>query len=125
VESKQPSENQKESAGPQKKQVANKHPVWNSKISTPSGLKVVDLFDNCNFEIWAPQHPTHFLPNGRCDVLDIVAHKDVRLSEVRILNIWIHITDLSYFAFWIILRLGTFGYGLKIHRLYKRPGNIY
>jgi hypothetical protein len=54
-----------------------KHPVWSSNFSNPSGLKLVDLFVNCNFEISKPQHPTHFEPNGRCDVLDIVAHKDI------------------------------------------------
>jgi hypothetical protein len=32
-------------------------------------------------------HLTYFIPNGRGDVLDIVVHKDVRLSEVRILDI--------------------------------------
>jgi hypothetical protein len=63
-----------------------KHPVWNSKVSNPSGLKLLDLFVNCNFGISAPQHPTHFVPNGR-DVLDIVVHKDVRLSEVRVMDI--------------------------------------
>jgi endonuclease/exonuclease/phosphatase (EEP) superfamily protein YafD len=64
-----------------------KHPVWNSKVSNPRGLKLLDLFVNCNFEISAPQHPTHFLPNGRGDVLDIVIHKDVQLSEARVLDI--------------------------------------
>jgi hypothetical protein len=64
-----------------------KHPVWNSEVSNPSGLKLLDLFVNCNFEISTPQHPTHFVPNGRGDVLDIVVHKNVRLSEVRVLDI--------------------------------------
>jgi hypothetical protein len=64
-----------------------KHPVWNSKVSNPSRLKLLDLFVNCNFEISAPQYPTHFVPNGRGDVLDIVVYKDVRLSEVRVLDI--------------------------------------
>jgi hypothetical protein len=64
-----------------------KHPVWNSKVSHPSGLNLIDLFVNCNFEISAPQHRTHFVPNGRVDVLDIVIHKDFRLSEVRVLDI--------------------------------------
>jgi hypothetical protein len=50
-------------------------------------LKLLNLFVNCNFEILAPQHPTHFVPNGRGDVLDIVVHKYVRLSEVRVLDI--------------------------------------
>jgi hypothetical protein len=30
-----------------------KHTVWNSKVSNPSGLKFLDLFVNCNFEISA------------------------------------------------------------------------
>jgi hypothetical protein len=29
-----------------------------------------------------PQCPTHYCPAGNCDVLDIVVHKNVRLSEV-------------------------------------------
>jgi hypothetical protein len=64
-----------------------KHPVWNSKVSNPSGLKLLNLFLNCNFEISTPQHPTHFVPVGRGDGLYIVVHKDVWLSEVRVLEI--------------------------------------
>jgi endonuclease/exonuclease/phosphatase (EEP) superfamily protein YafD len=33
------------------------------------------------------QHTTHFVSDGRSDVLDIVVHKDVRISEVRVLDI--------------------------------------
>jgi hypothetical protein len=50
-------------------------------------MKFLGLFVNCNFEISTPQHPTHFVPNGRGDVLDIVVHKEIRLSEVRVLYI--------------------------------------
>jgi endonuclease/exonuclease/phosphatase (EEP) superfamily protein YafD len=64
-----------------------KDPVWNSEVSNPSCLKILDLFVNFNFEILAPQHPTHSVPNGRGDVLDTVVHRDVRLSEVRVLDI--------------------------------------
>jgi hypothetical protein len=64
-----------------------KHPVWNSKVSNSSGLKLLNLFVNCNFEISASQYPTHFAPNGRGDVLDNLVHKVVRLSEVRVLGI--------------------------------------
>jgi hypothetical protein len=58
-----------------------KHPVWNSQVSNPSSLKVLDLhvFVNYIFEILAPQRPTQFVPDGRGDVLDIVVHKDIRL----------------------------------------------
>jgi hypothetical protein len=59
-----------------------KYPVWNSTVSKPSGLKFLDLFVNCNFEISAPRNPTHFVPDERGDVLDIVVHRDVWLSEV-------------------------------------------
>jgi hypothetical protein len=45
------------------------------------------IWGNSNFEISAPQHPTHFVSDGRGDVLNIVVHKDVRLSEVRVLDI--------------------------------------
>jgi hypothetical protein len=50
-----------------------------------------------------PQYPTHLVSDGRGDVLDIVFHKDVRLPEVRVLDIldsdhrpikiciWVHI----------------------------------
>jgi hypothetical protein len=31
-----------------------KHPVWTSKVSNPSGLKLLDLFVNYNFEISVP-----------------------------------------------------------------------
>jgi hypothetical protein len=64
-----------------------KHPVWNSKISNSSGLKLVHLFVNCNFQISAPQNPTHLLPDGIGVVLDILVHKDVRLLEFRVLDV--------------------------------------
>jgi hypothetical protein len=56
-------------------------------VSNPSGLKLLDLFANCNFEISAPKYPSHFVPDGRDEVPDIVVHKDVRLSEIRVLDI--------------------------------------
>jgi hypothetical protein len=63
------------------------HPVGNRKVSNPSGLKVLHLFLNSNFEISVQQYSIHFVSDGRSDVLDIVVHKDVRLSEVRLLDI--------------------------------------
>jgi endonuclease/exonuclease/phosphatase (EEP) superfamily protein YafD len=64
-----------------------KNPVWNNRASKPSGLKLLDLFIYSNFDISAPQCPTHFVPDGRGDVLDIAVHQDVRLSEVIVLDI--------------------------------------
>jgi endonuclease/exonuclease/phosphatase (EEP) superfamily protein YafD len=63
------------------------HPIWNSKVSNPSGLKLRDSFVKCNFEISMPEHTTHFDSDGRGDVLDIVGHKGVRFSEVRVLDV--------------------------------------
>jgi hypothetical protein len=69
-----------------------KHPVWNSQVSNPSSFKLLGVFVKCNLEILAPQHSTHFVPDGRGDVLDIVVHKDVQLLEISML----HILDSNY-----------------------------
>jgi hypothetical protein len=37
-----------------------KHQAWNSRISNPSGEKLSKLFDLHDFEISAPQCPTHY-----------------------------------------------------------------
>jgi exonuclease III len=51
-----------------------KNPFWNSAVSNPSGEKLLELFDNNEFEISAPQSPTHYSPAGNGDVLNIVVH---------------------------------------------------
>jgi hypothetical protein len=60
-------------------------PFWNSKVSNPSGEKLVELFDMNEFEISAPQCSPHS-PAGNGDVLDIVVHKN-RVSDVIIFDI--------------------------------------
>jgi hypothetical protein len=45
------------------------------------------LFDNNDFEISAPQYPTHYSPRGNGDVLDIVVHKNTELSNVIVSDI--------------------------------------
>ncbi|PNF41415.1 hypothetical protein B7P43_G14387 [Cryptotermes secundus] len=47
----------------------------------------MDLFDMGDFEISAPQCPTHYSPAGNGDVLDIVVHKNIRMSEVVVSDI--------------------------------------
>jgi hypothetical protein len=59
-----------------------KYPVWNSKISNPSGMKLLALFVNSNFDISAPQCYMHYTPDDRGDDLDI--HHTVQQSEVII-----------------------------------------
>jgi len=61
-----------------------KNPFWNSAISNPSGAKLLHLFDNNDFEISAPQSPTQYSPAGNGDVLDIVVHQNVHLSEITV-----------------------------------------
>jgi len=53
-----------------------KNPFWNSAVSNFSGEKLLDLFDNNEFEISAPQSPTRYSPAGNGDVLDIVVHQN-------------------------------------------------
>jgi hypothetical protein len=59
-----------------------KHPFWNSIVSKSSGAKLLNLFNINVFENSAPQSPTYYSPEGNGGVLDIVLHKNVRLSEV-------------------------------------------
>jgi hypothetical protein len=64
-----------------------KHSFWNSSISNPSGVELLELFHKNEFEISAPQCPTHYSPAGNCDILDIVVHQNIGLSVVTISNI--------------------------------------
>jgi hypothetical protein len=54
-----------------------KNPSWNSAVSNPSGENLLQLFDESEIEISAPQCPTHYSPVGNGDVLDIVVHKNI------------------------------------------------
>jgi hypothetical protein len=47
----------------------------------------LNLFHITEFEDSAPQCPTYYYPAGNGDVLDIVVHKNVRLSEVIVSDI--------------------------------------
>jgi endonuclease/exonuclease/phosphatase (EEP) superfamily protein YafD len=64
-----------------------KHPFWNSAVSNCSDQKLLELFDVNEFEISAPQCPTHYSHAGNGDVLDIVVHQNIRLSDVIVLDI--------------------------------------
>jgi hypothetical protein len=45
------------------------------------------LFDLNKFEISAPQCPIHYSPTGNGDVLDIMVHQNIRVSDVIVYNI--------------------------------------
>ncbi|PNF40098.1 hypothetical protein B7P43_G10711 [Cryptotermes secundus] len=47
----------------------------------------MDLCDMSDFEISAPQCPTHYSPAGNGDVLDIVVHKNIRMSDVIVSDV--------------------------------------
>jgi hypothetical protein len=61
----------------------------------------LELTDNNNFQISAPQSPAHYTSKGNDDMLDIVLHKNVRLSDATVsdtlesdhLPIFFHIMD--------------------------------
>jgi hypothetical protein len=55
-----------------------KHPFWNSAVSSPSGEKLLHLFDVNQFEISALKCPTHYFPVGNGDVLDILVHQNIK-----------------------------------------------
>jgi hypothetical protein len=82
-----------------------KHPSWNSAASNPSGEKLLQLFDASYFEISAPQCPTHYSSLGNGDELDIVVHKNSRLSNVILSDILD--SDHLPIIFQILEHLGT------------------
>jgi hypothetical protein len=96
-----------------------KHQLWNSKVSYPSGTKLLELFVSSSFEISAPPCSTHYTSDGRDDVPDIVVHQGVRLSEVSvtdildtvqlpiIFSILILLEQEKLWILWTLHRLGT------------------
>jgi hypothetical protein len=64
-----------------------KQPFWNSAVSNPSGVKLMALFDLSGFEISVPQCPTHYSPAGNVDMIDIVVHQNIRVSDVIVSDI--------------------------------------
>jgi hypothetical protein len=64
-----------------------KNPFWNRPVSNPSGDKLLHLFDVNQFEISAPQCPTHYSHNGNGNVLDIVVRQNIRVSDVIVSDI--------------------------------------
>jgi hypothetical protein len=45
------------------------------------------LFHKNEFDISAPQYPTHYSPAGNGVILDIVVHQNIGLSNVTVSNI--------------------------------------
>jgi hypothetical protein len=78
-----------------------KHPIWNSVVSNPTCVKLLNLLHTNEIEISAPQCPTHYSFTDNGEVYDVVVHKNVRLSEVIV-------TYQSFSTCWIILELGIF-----------------
>jgi hypothetical protein len=80
-------------------------PVWNNVVSNPSDEKLLDLFNVSDLEISASQCPTHYSPAGNDDVLDIVVHQNIRLSEVIVSDVLDagHLPIVS--TYWIMLEL--------------------
>jgi hypothetical protein len=61
------------------------------------------LFDLSEFEILAPQCPTLYSSVGNGDVLDIVVHQNIRMSDVMVSDI----LDSDH-TYWIKSKLGIF-----------------
>jgi hypothetical protein len=90
----------------------SKNPSWNSIVSSPSGLKLLNLLHISEFEISVPQCLTHNSPTGTDDVPDMVVHENIRLSEFIFtrtsdyqksfyLTFWTQITYQLFSSCWI------------------------
>jgi hypothetical protein len=82
-----------------------KHPFWNSAVSNPSGEKLMALLDLSEFEISAPQYPTHYSTAGNGDVLDIVVHQNIRVSDVIVSDTLHSLSDHLPILFHIVDRV--------------------
>jgi hypothetical protein len=100
-----------------------KHLFWSSTVSNPLGKKLLDLFDVNDFEISAPQSPTHYSTMGNGDVFDIVVHQNVWLSDV-ILTSWTPITFQSFSTYRIMLQQLIFWTQLKKFTDWERFQNL-
>jgi hypothetical protein len=56
-------------------------------VSNASGQKLLQFLDVDNFEMSAPQCPTHYSPVGNGDVLEIIVNKNTRFSNVIVSEI--------------------------------------
>jgi hypothetical protein len=64
-----------------------KHAFQNSAVSSPSGEKLIALFDLEEFKISAPRCFTRYSPAGNGDVLDIMVHQNIKMSDVIVSDI--------------------------------------
>jgi hypothetical protein len=53
-------------------------------LESPSGERLLKLFEGNDFQISAPQYPTHYTPQGNGDMLDIAHHIKVRLLNATV-----------------------------------------
>jgi hypothetical protein len=68
-------------------QIKKKYPFWNSSVSSPSGKKMVALFDLNEFELSEPQSSTQYSPAGNGDVLETVDLQNIRVSDIIVSDI--------------------------------------
>jgi hypothetical protein len=82
--------------------------MWSTLFGTVKfptlSLQALEIIFIPNFEISTLQCSTHCTPDGRGDVLDIVVHQNVRLSEVIVTDI-LHSGHLPI-MFWVLLERG-------------------
>jgi hypothetical protein len=90
-----------------------KHPVWNSKVSNPSGLKLLDLFVNSNLKFRRHNIRHTLFLIGKVMFWTLWSTKMFGSQKSECWISWIQITYRSCFAFWIVLRLEKFWIKLK------------
>lgn len=55
-----------------------KHPTWHSRTTNTNGRTLREHADQHLYEVFAPQHPTHFQAPHRPDVIDLAILKNVQ-----------------------------------------------
>jgi hypothetical protein len=65
----------------------SKDPVWNSQISIKLVTNLLNLQDKTDFHISAPRYQTQYIPSGNGDMLVKRLQRNVRMSDVNVLEI--------------------------------------
>jgi hypothetical protein len=68
----------------------------------------LELSDHTDFQISAPECPTHYTFQGNHDVLDIVVERNVQLSDVIVSDILDSVTYQCFSTYRIILGIAVF-----------------
>jgi hypothetical protein len=83
-----------------------KYPFWNSVVYNHSGAELVNVLQINEFEISAPQCPTHYSPAEMVTCSLLLCTRTSHCQTSLSLIFWTQITYKSFSTYWIMIELG-------------------